>query len=95
MQYTVAGVNHPVQYGVISALKANDVDFNKQRELFQERRDIVFERLNKMGLKFSKPHGSFYVMPSLEAVDMNADDFAMKLLEQKGVAVVRGDIFGA
>jgi aspartate/methionine/tyrosine aminotransferase len=34
-------------------------------------------------------------MPSLDPFDISSQDFSMKLMEEKGVAVVPGNIFGS
>lgn len=95
LQYTAAGVNHPTQFGAVAAYTSNDSNFDELRKLFKERRDLVYTRLNKMGLKVEKPGGSFYIMPSIKDLNISADDFALKLMEEKGVAVVPGDGFGS
>ncbi|MHA1395834.1 MAG: pyridoxal phosphate-dependent aminotransferase, partial [Promethearchaeota archaeon] len=94
MQYTIAGVNHPAQYGAVQAFREGMDWFPKVLKSYKERRDIIYERLKKMGFEVSKPGGAFYIMPSIKKFKMSADDFSMKLMEEKGVAVVPGDIFG-
>lgn len=68
---------------------------------FKERHDFVIGRLNAIpGVDCLKTHGTFYVLPNVEAAmaSLNlADDLALSeyLIEQGGVAVVPGSAFGA
>ncbi|MCP4761163.1 MAG: aminotransferase class I/II-fold pyridoxal phosphate-dependent enzyme [archaeon] len=95
MQYTVAGTNHAAQYGAISAMNADQSFFNEVHKSYVERRDLVYNRLVEIGFEVAKPGGSFYIMPSVEKFGMTSDEFSMKLMKQKSVAVVPGDIFGS
>jgi aspartate aminotransferase len=72
---------------------------------FQERRDLVVDRLNQIpGLFCPRPEGAFYVYPSCAGVIgkrtpdgktiANDEDFVRYLLEAEGVAVVHGEAFG-
>ena len=74
--------------------------------LFQKRRDMVVEMLNKIdGINCNIPNGAFYVFPSCKGlygkttpkgqVIKNDNDFATYLLEEALVAVVPGVAFGA
>jgi aspartate aminotransferase len=48
------------------------------RGVYENRRNVVFERLHTVGLRCQKPEGAFYVMVDLPVDD--CDDFAMWLL---------------
>jgi aspartate aminotransferase len=74
------------------------------RKVFEERRDMVVDRLNAApGIRCGKPDGAFYVYPSVQgclgkttkggrklATD---EDFVLALLEEEGVATVHGAAF--
>lgn len=68
---------------------------------FKERHDFVVAKLNAIpGVNCLETHGTFYVLPNVEAAmaSLNlADDLALSeyLIEQGGVAVVPGSAFGA
>ncbi|NBX52339.1 MAG: pyridoxal phosphate-dependent aminotransferase [Proteobacteria bacterium] len=82
-------------------------DFIKPNALlFQKRRDMVVEMLNKIdGINCNTPNGAFYVFPSCKGlfgkqtpkgqIIKNDNDFATYLLEEALVAVVPGIAFGA
>lgn len=93
-QYTAAGVNHPTQYGAIAAFKHGSSYLNEIIKDYEKRRDFVYEKLNKNGLNVSKPGGAFYIMPKIGHFGLSSDEFSMKLVEEKGVAVIPGDVFG-
>ncbi|MFX1273551.1 MAG: pyridoxal phosphate-dependent aminotransferase [Promethearchaeota archaeon] len=95
LQYTVAGTNHAAQYGFIEALKMDNSFFKKILESFDERRKLSFNRLKSMGFEVQKPSGAFYIMPSVKPFNMNGSEFSKKIIKEKGVAIVPGDIFGS
>ncbi len=47
-----------------------------------------------MGDQCQTPAGAFYAFPYIGDLGISAEDFAMRFLEEKGVAVVPGDAFG-
>jgi len=93
------------QAAAVAALNGPQ-DFIKERtKIFQERRNLVVEEINKIrGLYCLKPEGAFYAFPSCAAfigsktkdgkVIANDGDFARFLLESVGVATVPGFGFG-
>ena len=94
-QYTVAGTNHAAQYGFIEALKMDIKFFDKILKSFDERRNLVYERLKNMGFDVVKPRGAFYIMPSLKKFNMTGSEFSAKMMEMKGVAIIPGETFGS
>jgi len=95
LQYTVAGTNHPAQYGFIEALKMDNSFFTKIHESFNQRRNYVYDRLKENGFEVVKPRGAFYIMPSVKPFGMTGSEFSMKIMKEKGVAIVPGNIFGS
>jgi aspartate aminotransferase len=70
-------------------------------ETFRLRRDRMVEGLSGIpGINFSVPSGAFYIFVDLSerlgpgGVAPDADAFALRLLEEKNVAVVAGSAFG-
>ena len=94
-QYTVAGTNHAAQYGFIEALKMDIKFFDKIWKSFDERRLLVYNRLQQIGFKTVKPFGAFYIMPSTKNFNITGDEFSIKLMKEQAVAVVPGAIFGS
>ncbi len=93
------------QAAATAALNGPQEFMVKQRDAFQQRRDMVVQMLNDIpGITCGKPAGAFYVYPSCagivgrktpNGVVINSDeDFAKYLLEAEGIAVVPGPGFG-
>ena len=62
---------------------------------FRKRRDIVVKGLNRIdGIECSVPQGAFYAFPNVVGTGMSSSEFADKLLEESGVAVLSGESFG-
>ena len=91
-----SGANAVAQYAVIAAL--NEVEKTREfidmtKEAYVERRDVLVEGLNSLGLKTPKPQGAFYVMADLTPIHEDETEAAMTLLEQAHVGVVPGTDF--
>lgn len=83
----------PAQYAAIEALtNAKDTPSEMNVE-YVKRRDFVYSRLIDMGLTVEKPNGAFYIFPEVKKFGMTSFDFATKLLQEGGVAVVPGSAF--
>ena len=96
IQYTTAGVNHPVQYGAIEALK-NVADMHLEEILpkYDKKRKFCVQRLTELGFTVIEPKGAFYIMPKLNpAWNISADDFSQQLVKEEQVACVGGSAFG-
>jgi aminotransferase len=84
------------QYAAIDALNVKvDEEVEKMRQEYDFRRRYCVRKLNEMGLPTFEPKGAFYVFPNISCSGMSSDEFCMKLLEQKQVAIVPGTAFGA
>ncbi|MCA9840046.1 MAG: aminotransferase class I/II-fold pyridoxal phosphate-dependent enzyme, partial [Trueperaceae bacterium] len=63
------------------------------KQAYKERRNVLVEGLNKMGLKTPKPQGAFYVMTDVSLIDEDEMVAATRMLEQAHVGVVPGTDF--
>ncbi len=73
-----------------------DEDIEMMRKVFKTRRDMAVELINQSDkISVVKPDGAFYLFINIKKVTTNSMDFATKLLENKGVAVVPGIGFGS
>jgi aspartate/methionine/tyrosine aminotransferase len=62
---------------------------------FQNRRDVFADGLNKIsGIRCLKPLGAFYLFPNVSGVGLPSEEFASRLLNEAGVAVLPGTAFG-
>ena len=62
---------------------------------YDERRRLIVDGLNAIGLDCVEPKGAFYAFPSIRASGMSDHEFCERLLEEEQVAVVPGSAFGA
>lgn len=63
---------------------------------FRARRDMLVPALNELpGVSCVEPEGAFYVFPNVSELPLSAEDFAARLLDEAGVAVVAGTAFGS
>lgn len=92
-QYNSTCASSISQYAAIEALTKGIDDAKVMREEYKNRRDYVYNRLISMGLSVNKPSGAFYIFPSIKKFGMSSLDFALSLLEKKGVAVIPGEAF--
>ena len=94
---STSNVNSITQKAAIPALLGKaDKDVENMRKEFQKRRDYVYEAFNKIpGLSAAKPAGAFYIFVNHKEIMPKSMNFALTLLEDKGVAVVPGIGFGS
>ena len=83
------------QVAGIEALRGDQSSVDHMRDEFQQRRDVMVARLNKIkGFSCRKPKGAFYVFPNITATGWPSKKLADALLEQAGVACLSGTAFG-
>ncbi|OEF96043.1 LL-diaminopimelate aminotransferase [Desulfuribacillus alkaliarsenatis] len=88
------GVFHVVQAGALAALKDGGKHCKKMSDVYQERRDILINGLEKLGWKINKPKASMFIWARIPE-GYTSKEFAVLLLEQAGIVVIPGDAFGA
>ena len=89
-----SGIFTAVQMAGVEALKRVDRDIAKTKKIFQERRDILIEGLNKIGWKIKKPKATFYVWaPVLKR--QTSVTLTKLLLDKANVIVTPGNGFGS
>jgi aspartate aminotransferase len=91
-----SGANSLAQHATVAAL--NEVEktaaFQAQtRAAYIERRGILVEGLNRLGLATPMPAGAFYAMADLTPIDPDEGTAALRLLEEAHVGVVPGTDF--
>ncbi|MDD5354533.1 MAG: aminotransferase class I/II-fold pyridoxal phosphate-dependent enzyme, partial [bacterium] len=88
-----SGVFQAVQYAGIAALTGDQECVDKMREVFQERRDIFVDGLQKLGWKVDKPKASFYIWAEVPPRYTSMHCSSM-LLEKAGIVATPGIGFG-
>ena len=90
-QYAVSSV---VAFTQDAAIEALGTDVSAFRDSYRVRRDFVIARLARMGLACTRPGGAFYAFPSIRKLGMSSEEFCTRAIEEAGVALVPGSIFG-
>ncbi len=93
-QYGIMCAPTTAQYAAIEALDNGDDDVAHMRDDYNQRRRLIVNELNSMGLTCFDPQGAFYVFPSIQITGMTSEEFCTELLMSKRVAVVPGTAFG-
>ena len=65
------------------------------RDSYDRRRRLMVSAFRQMGLDCFEPYGAFYVFPSIQRTGMGSEEFCSRLLQEKNVAAVPGNAFGA
>jgi len=93
-QYAIMSSPTTSQYAAIEALKNGDESVDSMVSQYDDRRKVIVDGFNKMGLTCFDPKGAFYIFPSIKKTGMKSQEFCEKLLEAQKVAVVPGTAFG-
>lgn len=83
------------QYAAVVALRQCDEAIETMRDEYNRRRRFVVKALNEMGLDCFEPRGAFYVFPSIQRSGLTSEEFCERLLNEKEVAIIPGEAFGA
>jgi len=86
-QYGQACASAPAQYAAEAALSGPRDVVDEMVAAFQQRRDVLVDGLEDIGLECPRPKGAFYAMPKVP------EGFVDECIE-RGVVVVPGEAFG-
>ncbi len=90
----ISCVNAPAQYAAIAALEGPQTIVTEMRDAYRERRDEVLARLTRGGVPALVPDGTFFIWADARASGLTSQDYAMRLLRDRGVVVAPGSAFG-
>ncbi len=93
-QYIIMSAPTASQYAGIEALRNGYKDVLYMKEEYRNRRNLLVNRLNRMGLETNMPHGTFYVFPCIRKTGLTSEEFCERLLNEQKVACVPGNAFG-
>ncbi len=94
-QYAIMSSPTTSQYAAIEALKNGEKSIRDMCNEYDDRRKIIVDSFNKLGLKCFNPEGAFYIFPSIKSTGLSSNDFCERLLLEQKVAVVPGTAFGS
>ncbi len=92
--YTALCAPITAQKAALEALRHAENAVEDMVMQYNQRRRLIVDGLNAIGLKCHLPAGAFYAFPSIEATGLSCEEFAERLLYEEHVAVVPGTAFG-
>ena len=95
-QFTTMSAGTTSQVAALEALTSpvRDEEIEVMRKEYDERRKIMVDGFQNMGLDVTEPKGAFYVFPSVKKTGLTSMEFCNRLLQEQKVAVIPGDAFG-
>jgi aspartate/methionine/tyrosine aminotransferase len=95
LQTTSSCVSSFIQRAAIEALRGDQTQVNAMMTEFKLRRDLLINGLNDIpGITCHLPGGAFYAFPNIRSFGLSSEDFANRMLEETGVALLPGSNFG-
>ena len=93
-QYAMLCAPITSQVAALEAIRGGNNCVDEMRKSYAQRRRIIVDGFNDIGLPCHTPGGAFYAFPDIRPTGLSSKDFAMGLLEAEDVACVPGDAFG-
>ncbi len=85
-----------VQWAGIAALREADADVARMKNLYNDRRKFIIQRLRELGFGITvEPTGAFYVLANAKRYTQNSFDFAFDILQKAKVGCSPGIDFGS
>jgi len=94
-QYIIMSAPTTGQIAAIEALRSGEEAVQDMVHQYDQRRQVIVQGLNDVGMPCFEPHGAFYAFPSIERTRLGSEEFSDRLLFEEKVAVVPGSAFGA
>jgi len=90
------GIFQAIQIAAIVAMRHCDAAIESVAAEYQQRRDVFCDSMNRIGWEIEKPKAGMFIWAKIPEPwsQMGSIDFAMKLLDEGGVAVSPGRGFG-
>ncbi|WP_338553942.1 aminotransferase class I/II-fold pyridoxal phosphate-dependent enzyme [Paenibacillus sp. KS-LC4] len=93
-QYTAMCAPIMGQIAALESLRSGLADKDLMKEAYKQRRAMFVGGLQRLGLSCHMPQGAFYAFPSIAHTGLSSEQFAFRLMQEAGVAVVPGHVFG-
>lgn len=92
MHYGLPGF---IQEAAYAAITEGDAEVARMREIYRRRRDLMLGALEGVpGIRCLKPEAGMFMMIDVSATGLSGKEFAWKLYESTGVAVLDASPFG-
>lgn len=91
---TWSSVSEPLQYAGLGALTGPQQSVSEMVQQYRVRRDRAMAQLESYKIAVNSPDGAFYLLADISSSGLLSRTFALRLVEEKGVAVAPGSAFG-
>lgn len=88
-----SGIFRAIQDASILALTGDQTWLQDRNEIYRERRDIILTGLQEVGIRAERPVAAMYVWPRTPQ-GYSSEEFANLLLNEAGVSITPGSVFG-
>lgn len=93
-QYIIMCAPTAAQVAAIEALRNGEDAVQEMLHQYDQRRRVIVQGLNSIGMPCFEPRGAFYAFPSIRNTSLSSEEFSERLLFEQKVAVVPGNAFG-
>ncbi|MDQ1254794.1 MAG: aminotransferase [Euryarchaeota archaeon] len=93
-QYCMLCAPITAQVGAIEALRNGKTEMERMVREYDRRRHFIVRGFNSIGLECCNPKGAFYAFPYIGSTGLSSSEFAERLLDEKKVVTIPGDVFG-
>ncbi len=93
-QYSMLCAPITAQVGAIEALRNGKEEMERMVREYDRRRHFIVRGFNNIGLECGNPKGAFYAFPYVGSTGLSSSEFAERLLDEKKVVTIPGDVFG-
>jgi L-glutamine---4-(methylsulfanyl)-2-oxobutanoate aminotransferase len=92
--FLTVGSPAPLQRSGVTAMQLPATYYDELAKLYQEKRDIITQALDEVGIQYFLPKGAYYVFASIAGFGYKSDiELTNHLIKEIGVAVVPGSSF--
>ena len=82
-----------MQMGALTALQNGTEAQLLMTQEYEKRRDIILQRLDKLGISYGYPGGGMYIYANISKTGLDAEEFCFELLKQQRVMIFPGTLF--
>lgn len=93
-QYLIMSAPTMGQIAAIEAIEHGEDDVEFMRQNYDQRRKLIVDGFNDLGLTCFEPRGAFYAFPGVAITGLDDETFCEELLKQERVALIPGSAFG-
>lgn len=88
------GMFRPVMKAAATALQLTDKWYSELTRMYRQRAEIAYRLLDALGCSYAPDQSGLYLWARLPASEKSSKEFAERLLDQTGVFVMPGAVFG-